>query len=471
MANIQEDDIEIMELSSDLAKLIYEELGENVFLCYQCVKCSTGCPMSKYFDWQPNQIMRMAQLGQEEDIFTSETPWLCASCQTCSTRCPQGLDIARIMDFLTREALKRGFKPVSKEVDSMNKAFMREVKIWGRAYELGLIAEMKLRNRTYFDDLDIGLKMITRGKMAILPSITRRLKKVKPVENAEEKVAYYPGCSLHSTGIEYHISTTAICKALGMDLVEIEDWVCCGSTAAHKSDPDEALQLPMENLRIVEQAGYTEVTMPCAACFNRHKFAQYEIRNHEGMAEQVNQAMGYKYQDKVQVTTLMDSLIDNVGLDELEKKSKRSLEGLKAVAYYGCLLTRPPQVTEAKNPENPVEMDKILEALGVEVVDWSYKTCCCGASHSVSRPDIVLDLSSALIEHAKEAGAEVIAVACPLCHANLDARQLQMDIEDPIPVMYFTQLMGVAMGLPEKETAINKNMIDPRPLLKEKKLI
>jgi heterodisulfide reductase subunit B len=295
------------------------------------------------------------------------------------------------------------------------------------------------------------MKMITRGKMAILPSITRRLKKVKPVENAEEKVAYYPGCSLHSTGVEYDISTTSICKSLGMDLVEIEDWVCCGSTAAHKSDPDEALQLPMENLRIVEQAGYTEVTMPCASCFNRHKSAQYEVRNHEEMAKQVDQALGYNY--------------------ELEKKSKRSLEGLKAVAYYGCLLTRPPQVTEAKNPENPVEMDKILEALGVEVMDWSYKTCCCGASHSVSRPDIVLDLSSALIEHAKEAGAEVIAVACPLCHANLDARQLQMDIEDPIPVLYFTQLMGVAMGLPEKETAINKNMIDPRPLLKEKKII
>jgi len=471
MANIQEDNIEIMELSSDLAKLIYEELGENVFLCYQCVKCSTGCPMSKYFDWQPNQIMRMTQLGQEEDIFTSETPWMCASCQTCSTRCPQGLDIARIMDFLTREALKRGFKPVSKEVDSMNKAFMREIKLWGRAYELGLIAEMKLRNRTYFDDLDIGVKMITRGKMAILPSITRRLKKVKPVENAENKVAYYPGCSLHSTGVEYDISTTSICKSLGMDLVEIEDWVCCGSTAAHKSDPDEALQLPMENLRIVEQSGYTEVTMPCAACFNRHKTAQYEIRNHEGMAEQANKALGYEYQDKVRVTNLMDSLIDNVGLDELEQKTKKSLEGLKAVAYYGCLLSRPPQVTEAKNPENPVEMDKILEALGVEVMDWSYKTCCCGASHSVSRPDIVLDLSSALIEHAKEAGAEVIAVACPLCHANLDARQLQMDIEDPIPVLYFTQLIGVAMGLPEKETAINKNMVDPRPLLKEKKLI
>ena len=139
MENTKENEFELMELSSDLAKLIYEELGENVFLCYQCVKCTTGCPLGNYFDWQPNQIMRMTQLGQENDVLDSETPWLCASCQTCSTRCPQGLDVAKIMDFITREALERGIKPKSKEVDSMNKAFMREIKMWGKAYELGLI--------------------------------------------------------------------------------------------------------------------------------------------------------------------------------------------------------------------------------------------------------------------------------------------------------------------------------------------
>jgi len=155
----------------------------------------------------------------------------------------------------------------------------------------------------------------------------------------------------------------------------------------------------------------------------------------------------------------------------IEEKSKKSMEGLKAVAYYGCLLTRPPQVTEAKNPENPTEIDVILEAIGIEVIDWSYKTSCCGASHSVSRPDIVLDLSKKLIEHAKDAGADIVAVACPLCHANLDARQMQMEIEDPIPVLYFTQLLGISMGLSEKETAINKNIIDPRSLLREKNLI
>lgn len=471
MENTKENEFELMELSSDLAKLIYEELGENVFLCYQCVKCTTGCPLGNYFDWQPNQIMRMTQLGQENDVLDSETPWLCASCQTCSTRCPQGLDVAKIMDFITREALERGIKPKSKEVDSMNKAFMREIKMWGKAYELGLIAEMKLRNKNFFEDLDIGIKMISKGKMALLPSISKRLRPVKLVEDADTKVAYYPGCSLHSTGIEYDISTTAICKALGMDLVEIEDWVCCGSTAAHKSDPEASVQLPMENLRIVEKSGFSEVTMPCAACFNRHKVAQYDIRNHDGMSEQINQSLGYEFQDSVDVTTLMDSLIGNVGLDKIEEATQKRLAGLKAVAYYGCLLTRPHQVTEAKNPENPTEIDKILEAMGVEVLDWSYKTSCCGASHSVSRPEIVLDLSRNLIDKAKEAGADVIAVACPMCHANLDARQMQMEIDEPIPVMYFTQLLGVALGLPEKETAIQKNIIDPRPLLRKKELI
>ncbi len=461
-------------ISADLARRVLEETGQNVYLCYQCVKCTSGCPVAEFFDWQPNQIMRALQLGQEDVALHAQTPWLCAACQTCTTRCPQGLDITRIMEFLTREALARGIKPPVTEVDIFNKAFMREVRLWGRAYELGLMAEMKLRNvgrHPLTEDVDLGLKMVRKGKLAFLPSPTRPPRRVSPHPEATSAVAYYPGCSLHSTATEFNTSARAVCQALDLRLIEPSGWVCCGSSAAHRADPEAALRLPLENLSLIEQSGFKEVTMPCAACFNRHKAAQYEIRHDEGQKAAMDKALGYTYQDSVKVSTLIEALSEHVGAEKVAERVQRPLEGLRVVCYYGCLLTRPPQVTEASHPENPTDMDRLMAALGAEVRDWSYKTSCCGAAHSLTRPDIVLKLSGDLIAHAREAGADVIAVACPLCHTNLDARQFQMKLEAPMPVLYFTQLMALALGLPEKATALHKNLVDPRPLLREKGIL
>ena len=465
---------EDMRINPNLAQRIQNELGENVYLCYQCVKCTSGCPVGQYFDWQPNQIMRALQLGQEDIALESETPWLCASCQTCSTRCPQGLDITAIMEFLTREALARGLKPPVREVDAFNKAFMREIRLWGRSYELGLMVEMKLRNlRTHpiMEDLDLGLKVISKNKLPFFPSTGRPPRQVKPVPGATKAVAYYPGCSLHSTGKEYNISTQAVCQELGLTLIEPQGWVCCGSSAAHRADPQAGLRLPLENLAIIEQSGFEEVTMPCAACFNRHKAALYEIRHDEEHKTAMDAAIGYTFQDTVRVSSLGETIFRRVGAQQVAARVKHPLAGLQVVCYYGCLLTRPPQVTEAAHPENPTELDSLMAAMGAQVIDWSYKTSCCGAAHSLTRPDIVLDLSSKLIAHARQAGAEAIVVACPLCHTNLDARQFQMKLEEPMPVLYFTQLMALALGLPEKTAAFNKNLVDPRPLLRIKNLL
>jgi heterodisulfide reductase subunit B len=460
----------INELKNDLAERVRAETGQNVFLCYQCVKCTSGCPVAEFFDWQPNQVMRALQLGQEDIALRSQTPWLCASCQTCTTRCPQGLDITAIMEFLTREALERGIKPAVPEVEIFNQAFMREVRLWRRAYELGLTAEMKLRTGNLTGDLDLGFKMIRKRKMPFLPRPARARRNVKPVAGATKAVAYYPGCSLHSTASEFDVSARAVCEALGMQLLEPEGWACCGSSAAHRADPDAALRLPLENLSLIEQSGFGEVTMPCAACFNRHKAAQYEIRHDGRRKAAVDEAIGYAYRDSVQVSTLIEAIARHVGPKEVAARVKRPLAGLHVVCYYGCLLTRPPQVTGAEHPENPTDMDGLLSALGAEVVDWSYKTSCCGAAHSLTRPDIVLKLSRGLIEHARAAGADAIAVACPLCHTNLDARQFQMGLDEPLPVLYFTQLMALALGLPEK-AALHKNLVDPRPTLKQKGLL
>lgn len=460
-----------MAINSALAQRVLEETGQNVYLCYQCVKCTSGCPVAEFFDWQPNQIMRSLQLGQEDVALHSQTPWLCACCQTCTTRCPQGLNITAIMESLTREALKRGIKPQVPEVDAFNKAFMREVRLWGRSYELGLIAEYELRTLGTHDlrgVANLGIKMIQKGKVAFLPKGARPPRRVEPVPGASAAVAYYPGCSLHSTATEYDVSTRAVAEALDMALIEPHGWLCCGSSAAHRADPEAALRLPLENLSLIEKSGFNEVTMPCAACFNRHKAAQHEIRHDAQRKAAMDQLLDYAYQDTVHVSTLIEAIHRHVGPERIASKVKHPLADLRVVSYYGCLLTRPPEVTESRHPENPTEMDALVAALGAKALDWSYKTSCCGAAHSLSRPDIVLKLSSELIAHAREVGADAIAVACPLCHTNLDGRQFQMGLPEPMPVLYFTQLFALALGLPEKAVALHKNLVDPRPLLQRK---
>ena len=461
-----------LTISPELARRIQEELGQNVYLCYQCVKCTSGCPVAEFFDWQPNQIMRALQLGDEDIALHAQTPWLCAACQTCTTRCPQDLDIAAIMDFLTREAVKRGSAPAIPQVNNFNQAFLREVRLWGRSYEPGLMAEMALHNpKSLLGDINLYISMLKKGKVGFIPELTRPHHKVKPIQGANHAVAYYPGCSLHSTASEFDHSTRAVCESLGMNLIEPEGWLCCGSSAAHRADPHQALRLPMENLSLIEQSGFNEVTMPCAACFNRHKAAQYEIQHHPEHKSAIDEEIGYIYQDQVSVTTIVQSLTQHIGTEKVARSVKKPLTGLNVVCYYGCLLTRPPQVTQCEHPDNPTDMDDLIRAVGATVHDWSYKTCCCGAAHSLTRPDIVVKLSSSLIHNARAAGAEAIVVSCPLCHMNLDARQMQMEIPEPMPILYFSQLMAIALGLPPKAAALKKNLVDPMPLLRAKGLL
>lgn len=460
-----------INIRTDLARKIQEDLGQNVNLCYQCIKCSSGCPLVEYFDWQPNQILRALQLGQEDIVWQASTPWLCASCQTCTTRCPQGLDIAAIMDYLTQEAIQLGYKPAVSEVNVFNEAFLREIRLWGRAYELGLMAEVKLRNHNLTSDMDLAMKMLKKHKLAFLPGRVRPPRIVKPVPKAAQTIAYYPGCSLHSTAQELNVSAKAVCEAVDLQMIEPQGWVCCGSSAAHRADPEVALRLPLENLALMEKSGFQEVTMPCAACFNRHKAAQHEIQHSEEKRLQAEHWLDYQFQNLLQVTTLTQAILNHAGTAKISARTKKPLTNLKVVAYYGCLLTRPPQVTGAQHADNPTDMDDLLAALGADVLDWSYKTTCCGAALSLTRTDIVLKLSARILTEARRSGADVIAVACPLCHTNLDARQFQMKLETPIPVLYMTQLMAVAFALPEKASALHKNLVDPRPLLISKDLL
>jgi heterodisulfide reductase subunit B len=454
-----------------VARAIQQEIGENVYLCYQCVKCTSGCPLAEHFDLAPNQIMRALQLGQDELALKSKTIWLCAACQTCSTRCPQGLDIAGVMDALRIEAKRRGLPPAVPEVDKFSTLFLRDIGLLGRLYEVGLMAGMNLMTGQLMKDMDMGLEMMKRRKLKLIPGITRPPKKVKPIEPAEGVVAYYPGCSLHSTAAEYDHTVRAAADVLELKLVEPPGWLCCGSSPAHSTDHTLATVLPMRTLATVEQMGLDTVTAPCSACFARMKAAAHTVANDGEMAKEVEEQIGYAYQGTVSVQHLLDTLVDRAGLEKIEASVEKPLAGLKVACYYGCLVTRPPKITQAEHPEYPMKMDYLMRALGAEPVDWSFKTDCCGGALSLTQTPLALEMTRKILQNARDCGADVVATVCPLCHVNLDARQNQIGLEFKIPTLYATQLMTLAFGLGGQTSALHKNLVDPRPLLQEKGLL
>jgi heterodisulfide reductase subunit B len=274
--------------------------------------------------------------------------------------------------------------------------------------------------------------------------------------------SYYPGCSLHATGIEYDESTRAVFNALGVKLIEIEDWVCCGASSAHSVSADLALNLPAINIALAQDAHHGDLLAPCAACFNRTKAADHALRHDEARRKQIEHAVDFTYTGDVRVRNPLDVVVSDIGLETVASKVTRKLDGLKVVGYYGCLLVRPPHLMEFDDPENPQVMNRILAALGADVRGWSYATDCCGGSASLPRVDIAARLVGSLTQHAREAGAQAIVTACPLCQMNLEMRQAQ---KTQMPIFYFTELMGLAFGLPETKNWWGKHLISPMSVL------
>ena len=191
------------------------------------------------------------------------------------------------------------------------------------------MVEMKLRNlSSLFNDIDLYTRMLSKMKVGLFPSPSHPPHNVKPIPGAADAVAYYPGCSLHSTSPEFNISTKAVCEALGLKLIEPHGWTCCGSTPAHRSNPEVGLRLPMENLALFERSGFQEVTMPCAACFNHFKTVQLEIRHNEQHRRSMAENIGYVYQDKVKVNTLVQTIKNHVSKDTIAEKIKKPLYNL-----------------------------------------------------------------------------------------------------------------------------------------------
>jgi len=280
--------------------------------------------------------------------------------------------------------------------------------------------------------------------------------------------SYYPGCSLRSTGLEFHESVTAVFRALQIGLVELDDWNCCGASSAHSVNHDLSLALPARNLSLAQSAGH-DVVMPCAACYNRHKTVEHEMQVSAERRAQLERAVGFEYRASSTVRALIEVLHDAVGAATVREHVARDLAGLPVVAYYGCLLVRPPQVTHFYDPEHPVKMSALLDALGAEVRPWGYATECCGGGLSLTQPKVARRLVRRLADRAAEAGAHAIVTSCPLCQVNLEMRQVGTGRR--MPIFYISELMGLAFGLEESRAWWPKHLVDPRPLLRTTGLI
>jgi heterodisulfide reductase subunit B len=286
--------------------------------------------------------------------------------------------------------------------------------------------------------------------------------------------SYYPGCSLHASAKEYDESTRGLFKALHIGLQEVPDWCCCGATPAHNVDELLSLSLCAKNLELSEQV-QGDLAVACAACFSRLKVAQHKLADHPETRRQVEYALAAPLAVAKPVKHLLEILADDYGLERLEAAVQKPLTGLRVACYYGCLLTRPPEVPQLDCAEAPTIMERVIAAAGAESVNWSHRLECCGANFTLSRPGVVLKLSGEILASARRAGADCIMVACPLCHGNLDIRQ--QEIEEAtgerygMPVFYMTQLLALAVGVSSNKLGLDSMIVNPLPLLKEKKLL
>ncbi|MEA3377151.1 MAG: CoB--CoM heterodisulfide reductase iron-sulfur subunit B family protein [Chloroflexota bacterium] len=279
-------------------------------------------------------------------------------------------------------------------------------------------------------------------------------------------IPYFPGCTLSTKAKNYDRSGRAVAKALGLDLEELPEWQCCGATFPLMLDDSMALIAPTRVLYQAQQAG-DRVTTLCSICFNVLRRSQALLERDEEMLERINWFTEQEYAGDVYVAHFLEVLRDDLGWDELSRRVRRPLTGLKVAPYYGCLLLRPYEEIGLDDPEDPRILHDLVRALGAEPVDFPYNVECCGSYLSVKEPEVPESLSRDIVDSAGEHDADVIITACPLCQFNLDYPQRETGVsrrKETVPVIYFTQLMAVALGLPEETWDFPDHYVDPRPL-------
>lgn len=281
--------------------------------------------------------------------------------------------------------------------------------------------------------------------------------------------SYYPGCTLEGTEFEYDRSCRSVCSRLGIGLEEIPDWNCCGALET-TSDKALTLSLSARNAAIAERMEPEECVIPCNICYNNMKKAQAELSAGTKTGKIIESSLasaGLECRGDVKIRHLLDVLVNDVGLERIAEEVRYPLDGLKVAPYYGCLVVRPSVICQFDDPHNPTSMDRVLKALGAEVIeDFSHKVRCCGGSVLMGDTSVAFTLTRAVLEDAISSGADCISLVCPMCHTMLDAQQGRVEQyfgeKLGIPVVYLTQLMGMAFGLSESEVALNKNIVSAK---------
>jgi heterodisulfide reductase subunit B len=286
------------------------------------------------------------------------------------------------------------------------------------------------------------------------------------------KLSFFPGCSFRGTAKEYGESTHAVMGTLGHELVEIPDWNCCGASSAHSTDEYLHYLLPLRNLVLAESLGLATAASACSSCYSVTRATEHVMRQGGPTAERLNEAIedatGRRYRGTVHFVHPLEILSRPDELKKIRARVSRPLAGLRLVPYYGCYLSRPPEIVAWESAEQPVSMDVIAAACGADVRRWSWKVECCGGSLTMPRSEIVSGLVERLLSEAKRAGAEAIVTHCPMCLANLDSRQgiWKAGGGSPMPVFYYTELLAMAFELPGLRRWLRKRLVDPLPLLR-----
>jgi heterodisulfide reductase subunit B len=270
-------------------------------------------------------------------------------------------------------------------------------------------------------------------------------------------IGYYPGCALHGSSNDYEQSVRACLKVLGAELKELDDWICCGATAAHSLNEKLSVALPARNLALAERDGLDELLAPCPMCSMELMKAAKEIAADNRLRDEMASIVELPVTGRTKILNLIQLL------ERFDLKPSKPLDGIIAACYYGCLLTRPAGIVNFDDPEAPSSMETIVARLGAKTVSWNYRTECCGAGKTLCDEDTVLELSHKILTDARRHGANCLVVACPMCHVNLDMKQAaagrRYGVDHDLPVYYLSDLVGMAMGLAPEELGVDRHFV------------